>query len=298
MADNQPLISVIVPCYNGARFLRETLNSVRAQSYTMWEAWIIDDGSTDESPQIIADYVQLDSRFHSYRQENKGVSAARNAGIERLMGEYLSFLDADDVWEPMNLQEKLQALVEQKAEWVYSDAALINEESQDTGEILKGKAGDQFHLLLQWEGDVVPGASNILVKRSFLGNTIRFDEQMSTAADRDFYLQLASKTYGHYLEKVLWKYRMVGESMSHAAGSVLAMEKDQLRMYDKALEGRHDISGSLKRKYRSKNDLILGLSWWKNGGKKLRGLDYIIRSFLRSPQIPLEYWRSRKLNGR
>jgi len=92
--------SIIVPVYNVAPYLHECLESVLAQTFADWECICVDDGSTDGSGTILDEYAKMDSRFRVVRQANAGVSAARNAGMELATGEYLTFLDADDLYAP------------------------------------------------------------------------------------------------------------------------------------------------------------------------------------------------------
>lgn len=95
-----PRVSCIVPVYNGERFLAEALDSVIAQSLPAFEIIVIDDGSTDGTPDVIAGY---ENRVRSQRQENAGPAAARNAGLHLASGELIAFLDADDLWHPEKL---------------------------------------------------------------------------------------------------------------------------------------------------------------------------------------------------
>ena len=96
MTAKEPLISVIIPIYNVAPYLRECLDSVLAQTFADWEAICVDDGSTDESGAILDEYAARDSRFRIIHQKNAGVSAARNAALKKAQGEYIAFVDADD----------------------------------------------------------------------------------------------------------------------------------------------------------------------------------------------------------
>jgi glycosyltransferase involved in cell wall biosynthesis len=92
----RPSISIIVPCFNGESFIKNTINSIRKQTFIEWECIIIDDGSKDNSKQIITDEINDDDRFHFVSQENKGLSSTRNYGINLAKGKYLFFLDSDD----------------------------------------------------------------------------------------------------------------------------------------------------------------------------------------------------------
>jgi glycosyltransferase involved in cell wall biosynthesis len=91
------LVTIIIPCYNQGKFLQEALESVFYQAYTDWECLIVNDGSTDNTEDIALLWVTKDSRFRYYKKENSGVSATRNYGLENAHGDYIQFLDADDV---------------------------------------------------------------------------------------------------------------------------------------------------------------------------------------------------------
>jgi glycosyltransferase involved in cell wall biosynthesis len=104
------LVSVIVPCFNYGRFLVQCLASLRAQSYSNWECLIVDDGSTDDSAQIAERLAADEKRVAYVRQTNSGLSAARNAGLARARGEFIQFLDADDLLEPQKLQCQVEFL--------------------------------------------------------------------------------------------------------------------------------------------------------------------------------------------
>ena len=93
------MISVVIPLYNKEQSIRATLESVRAQTYTDWECIVVDDGSTDNSREVVEQFKILDFRFKILSQANAGVSAARNAGIMAAKGEYVAFLDGDDIWD-------------------------------------------------------------------------------------------------------------------------------------------------------------------------------------------------------
>lgn len=94
---NNPLISIIVPVYNGEKYLRTCLDSILSQTYKNWEAILVDDGSKDNSGKICDEYANKDSRFKVIHKENGGVSSARNIGIEQSRGKWITFVDADDM---------------------------------------------------------------------------------------------------------------------------------------------------------------------------------------------------------
>lgn len=104
-----PLVSVIIPVYNVAPYLREALDSVVHQTYSNQEILIVDDGSTDGSGEICEEY-RSDDRVQVIHQENRGLSAARNTGLDRAVGEYIAFLDSDDAWCPDFIEKMLEAI--------------------------------------------------------------------------------------------------------------------------------------------------------------------------------------------
>lgn len=107
MAEEQPLVSVIIPVYNGARFLRAALESVFAQTYPAFEVIVVDDGSVDDSGVIAQSFPEV----NYIRQENQGVAAARNNAIEAARGEFFAFLDQDDLWTPEKLKVQVEHLL-------------------------------------------------------------------------------------------------------------------------------------------------------------------------------------------
>lgn len=112
------MFSIIIPVHNADFFLSQCLASVHDQSIDNWECLIIDDGSTDKSAAICADWCRKDSRFKYYRQPNMGVSAARNVGLRECAGEYLCFIDADDWVEPSYLEGLIPAVTD--SDWIIS----------------------------------------------------------------------------------------------------------------------------------------------------------------------------------
>lgn len=116
-----PSLSIIIPIYNGARLLPETVATVLSQSFKDWELLLIDDGSTDgETPSLCDAYAATDRRIHAYHKPNGGLSDARNYGIERAHGKYITFLDADDLLHPDFAQLTTEAAATTDADIVYT----------------------------------------------------------------------------------------------------------------------------------------------------------------------------------
>lgn len=125
----QGLVSIITPCYNGEKYISETIESVIAQTYAKWELIIIDDGSTDNSVEIINNYRKKDIRIHLLKQRNSGSAAARNNGIRYAHGQYIALLDADDIWFSNFLEKQIQFMKEKKTVCVYSSYICIDNKS-------------------------------------------------------------------------------------------------------------------------------------------------------------------------
>ena len=124
-----PKVSVIIPCHNAEKYLAQCLDSVSAQTLKDIEIICVDDGSTDSTPAILQQYAQNDSRFHVLIQENKNAGNARNNGLRIARGEYLSFLDADDFFEPDMLEKMAQSADQYQADFTvcHSDRYLMDE---------------------------------------------------------------------------------------------------------------------------------------------------------------------------
>ena len=115
------LVSIIIPVYNASRFLDETIKSVRSQTYEKWELIFVDDCSTDNSEQIIKEYMKLDKRIKYFKQErNSGPAIARNRGIDEAKGRFLCFLDADDFWDKNKIEEQLNFMLKEDIAFSYT----------------------------------------------------------------------------------------------------------------------------------------------------------------------------------
>jgi teichuronic acid biosynthesis glycosyltransferase TuaG len=117
-----PLISIITPCYNSALFIAQTIESVIAQTYKNWEMIIVDDCSTDTSFEIALNYAAKDKRIKVLRMEqNSGAALVRNKAIKVSQGEYLAFLDSDDIWLPEKIERQLQFMQENDSDFSFTE---------------------------------------------------------------------------------------------------------------------------------------------------------------------------------
>lgn len=123
------LVSIITPTYNSAKFIAETIQSVQNQTYQNWEMIIVDDGSSDETESVVLSIIQNDNRiqFHKLSQ-NSGPAVARNTGIEKASGTYMTFIDADDIWFPTFIENNIKTIQETGIPFVFSSYRRANEQ--------------------------------------------------------------------------------------------------------------------------------------------------------------------------
>ena len=122
------LVSIITPSYNSAKYIAETIQSVQNQTYTNWEMIIVDDCSSDNTEEIVKKIQQSDTRIHFFKlDQNSGSGVARNKGIEKASGDYMTFIDSDDIWFPEFIQNSIEAIQTSKAPFVFSSYRRSNE---------------------------------------------------------------------------------------------------------------------------------------------------------------------------
>ena len=273
------MISIIIPAYNVEKYIVETINSVLNQTFTDWELIIVDDGSKDNTAEIVKQFCEKDNRISYYFKKNSGVSDTRNLGMSKAKGEYIALLDADDLWNNNKLNEVNKVFSIKEIDWVYSD--VINLFDDGTEKIKKiSKTDNHLNSLLSWDGKVLTAPSGVVFRKICYEDGIRFDSEFSTAADQDFTIQLASKYKGYYIDKPLWRYRILGNSMSH---NIAVMEKDHIGVYKKATKNKLFKSFWFKQQCFSNLYWILAGSWWKDGNNKKRGLYFIVRALFANP---------------
>ena len=189
--ESAPLVSVIIPTYNRAWSLKEALESVLAQDYPHIELIVVDDGSTDHTPELLQGYAN-EPKVNVVTRENGGVSRARNQGIEVARGEYLAFLDSDDSWLPQKISEQIaffkespDALICQTEEIWIRNGKRVNpckHHQKPSGDIF----GASLHLCL-----VSPSA--VMLKKSLLDEVGLFDESLPACEDYDLWLRIACR---------------------------------------------------------------------------------------------------------
>jgi GT2 family glycosyltransferase len=226
------LISVIIPAYNAERTLLETVDSVQNQTLSDIEIIIINDGSTDRTWNTIENLS--DSRIKAFSYENGGVAVARNRGIAQATGEFVAFIDADDLWTPDKLDLQLAALKQHpEAGIAYSWNYFYYDR---TGERIPGHVadfeGDVYAPLLQ--ENFIANGSNPLIRRHAIDKIGGFDPTFPHCADWDFYLRLAAKWQFVRVPQHQVLYRQSSHSMSST--KVTEIEQQCLAMLEKTYQ--------------------------------------------------------------
>ncbi len=224
-----PVISVIIPVYNGEKTIRETIESVLSQTFKDFELIVINDGSQDTSLEIV-ERIQ-DPRLKVFSYRNAGQATSRNRGIAHACGEYISFIDADDLWTPNKLEAQLRALQDNpQAAVAYSWTKCIDEFGQFSR---RGShisvTGDVYAKLLLI--DFIENGSNPLIRTQALAEVGGFDESMTPSEDRDLWLRLAARYHFVAVPSPQILYR---QSVNSESANVLRMEAASLRVIEQA----------------------------------------------------------------
>lgn len=224
-----PKISVVIPVYNGEQTIQETIDSVLAQTFADFELIIINDGSSDRTVEIVKE--NLDSRIKLYSYPNKGLSASRNRGMQRSQGDYISFIDADDLWTQDKLATQYHALQNTPTALVaYSGTSRIDEYSKVLYNIpLANLRGNVYNYLLL--RDIVGSGSNPLIQRQALLTIGGFDESLKAAEDWDMWIKLSAKY--EFIDVPLHQiwYRRSPQSMS---SQIIRQEQETLKVINHA----------------------------------------------------------------
>ena len=224
----QHLVSVIMPAYNSARYIAESVRSVQAQTFGGWELIVVDDGSTDDTAAVVRDLAEADSRVRLVARPNGGQAAARNTGLREARGRLVAFLDSDDLWLPEKLSAQLAVLEEKRVDLVYTDGYIFSDGGAEVAEerfyILPGEArGPEMFRTLFTANRI--GTLSVLVRRSALDAVGLFDEDRAyqNCEDYDLWMRLAKWGAGFYgMTEKLMRYRRHAAATTYSASKLLA----------------------------------------------------------------------------
>ena len=235
------LVSVIIPAYNAAEFIGETLDSVFAQTFTGYEVIVINDGSPD-TKDLERELQRYPAKLRYLKQENRGAAAARNTGIRAASGELVAFLDADDTWKPNFLEQQIGLLKGSGADFVYADALLCGESPL---------SGRTFMQVQPSRGEVTAASllavevtvltSTVLARRQPIVEVGFFDESLRRGHDFELWLRLAKHGARFaYHREVLALHRIVETGLS---GGTVSQLKRTLAVLD-TIKKRDDLSAN------------------------------------------------------
>jgi len=237
-----PLISVIIPVYNGEKTIQETIESVLNQTFSDLELIIINDGSQDATLDVVS-YIR-DERLKVFSYSNAGVAESRNRGISLAKGDYISFIDADDLWTPDKLEAQLKALqLNPQAAVAYSWTKCIDEsgEMSRRGSHISDTGNVYAKLLLI---DFIENGSNPLILRQALNEVGKFDQSVVPSEDRDMWLRLAARYHFVCVPIAQILYRQLSNS---ASANVVKQEIASLKAIQKAFAQAPESLQHLKR---------------------------------------------------
>jgi glycosyltransferase involved in cell wall biosynthesis len=280
-----PAVSIIIPAYNRAKFLRSTIDSVFAQSYSDWELIIADDGSEDPETR---DYLgALDSpRIRTLRLIHSGnPSRARNAAVAVATGEYLAFLDSDDLWHPSKLQMQIEAMRSPCAVgWSYTAVEHIDADGQPIPKKGPAKPRPQgwiFEKLLRL--DIGIAMPTVMARRDLISDVGAFDEQQLFGEFHDLCLRLALRSEVVSLPQTLCSIRVHNQ---HYSADRVADSVGWMRLYEKmSVLAPNESLRAFSRRQRSRTSLLLARAWseQRNYPKVLSSLARAMRYSWRYP---------------
>ncbi|MGK7872355.1 MAG: glycosyltransferase [Xenococcaceae cyanobacterium] len=279
-----PLISVIIPAYNADKTIKHTIESVLNQTFADFELIIINDGSKDSTLEIISTFD--DSRLKLFSYPNAGANVSRNRGIAKAKGEYISFIDADDLWTPDKLELQLKALQENpQAAVAYSWTNCIDElgNFQRRGSYIVANGNVFSQLLLI---NFLENGSNPLITRPALETIRGFDESLQASQDFDLYLRLAYQYHFICVPKPQILYRVSGTSMS---SNLKRMELESIKVIQKAFaKSPQPLPNKIKRYSFSniyKYLLYKTLEIPSENGNQSQAIKYLFKVFINDPHI-------------
>ena len=241
-----PQVSIIIPVFNGERFLAQALESALNQTYRDFEIIVVDDGSTDNSKIIVQEFIQkYGDKIRYCYQENQGHAISRNKGIKNARGSYIAFLDADDIWQHDKLKKQISFLESHK-DFGLIHCARVRIDANDcelptfpiNPKILSGCI---FYPLLLRRAQIC--TSTVVCRKSCLEHVGTFDENFPDrigGEDRELWLRIAKNYKVAYIEEPLVKYRCLEQSLSHSRKKELLI-KGRYHVIDKSLKDEKNI---------------------------------------------------------
>ena len=223
--ESQPLVSVIMPCYNMEKFIAYTIQSVQGQTYPHWELCIVDDASTDETATIVRSFCDQDDRIHFVvKPKHSGIADTRNQCLNMAKGRFLAFLDSDDMWHPEKLEKQLQFMTDRNIGFSYSSYDCVDEAGKTLNKIVKTAGDLNYDTYLR---NTIIGCSTVMLDKTVVGEVIV--PNFRTSEDTATWLNILKKGFLAYaIEQPLTSYRIRQHS---ASSNKLKASTDLWRVY-------------------------------------------------------------------
>lgn len=205
------LVSIITPTYNCAQYIGETIESVMDQSYQNWEMIIVDDCSTDNTKEIVESYIQKDSRIRYYcLEKNSGAAAARTKAMELAEGQFMAFLDSDDLWYPQKLAYQIDYMIKNDIAFSCTDYMQVDDQGKSLNKVIRTRPKADYNRILL---DCPVGNSTVMYNVEKMGKFAV--PNIRKRNDDALWLQMLKKEkYIYGIPEVLMKYRVRPNSIS------------------------------------------------------------------------------------
>jgi glycosyltransferase involved in cell wall biosynthesis len=204
------LVSIIMPSYNTGRFIKETIESVLAQSYPAWELIIVDDCSTDDTDDVVSQYL-ADKRIRYIKNDtNSGAAVSRNRALREAKGKWIAFLDSDDLWEPDKLQKQISFMRDNGYHFSYTNYIEIDEESKANGKSVTGPKRISKHGMYNY---CWMGCLTVMYDADTVGLIQIADIKKNN--DYAMWLKVCKKANCYLLNETLARYRKRSGSISN-----------------------------------------------------------------------------------
>ena len=221
MTTNSPLVSVIMNCYNGEKFLREAIDSVYQQSYQNWEIIFWDNASIDNSAEIA---LSCDSRLKYFKSESTtALGEARVLAVDKAQGKYIAFLDCDDFWYPKKLSIQIEAINNNNVGFIYCKTDTITEQSDNVLKTSSETLPNGFIFSSLVKRNFIPFVS-VLMPIKVYNECGGFPKNYKNSTDYCLFLKIAKKYKIHAIQKAYCAYRVHSDNLSHRQRIVGAQE--------------------------------------------------------------------------
>ena len=204
------LVSIIMPSYNTGRFISETIESVLAQSYSNWELIIVDDCSTDNTDEVIEDYISDDRIKYIKNDRNRGAAISRNRALREAKGKWIAFLDSDDLWESQKLEKQITFMENYKYRFSYTNYIEIDEDSIFNGKCVTGPKRITKHGMYNY---CWMGCLTVMYDAEAIG--LVQIEDIKKNNDYAMWLKISKKANCYLLDETLARYRKRSGSISN-----------------------------------------------------------------------------------